>query len=278
MMRKQAVHGFKHMTCFYLLMMLAVSPVVSAEQQISPKSDDTATPDKWQFEISPYFFAAGLYGTTGVRQVQGEVEKDFGDILEDLEMGGMLAVEVRKGSWAFIFDSIYMRLGGQQFKSWQGPGGIGSLTGTLEATTTLQIYQPSLGYRVLDGRTKLDVIGAGRYTQLDADLNLVVTTGGLLPGGSRQVSGKEGWWDPVVGTRVLAPFAQKWAFTGYADIGGFGVGSDLTYQLVAGVKWQFSKVVSMKLDYRYLYQDYEKDGFVWDMAAHGPLLGFGFSF
>ncbi|MFC1766044.1 hypothetical protein ACFL6U_28695, partial [Planctomycetota bacterium] len=62
------------------------------------------------------------------------------------------------------------------------------------------------------------------------------------------------------------------------DIGGFGVGSDLTYQLMAGVKWQISKVLSMKLDYRYLYQDYSKGDVVWDMAAHGPLLGLGFSF
>lgn len=278
MRRRQEVYGFYSMTIFSLLVMLLVSPTVHATSEGAPNTDDTATPDKWQFEISPYLFAAGLNGTLGVSRVQGGVDADFGDLLENLEMGGMLMLEVRKGRWAFLLDSIYMRLGGQRTESWQGPGGIGSLTGTLEATTSLQVYQPSLGYRVMDNRTKVDVLGAGRYTQLDADLNLVTTTGGLLPGGTRQVSGKEGWWDPVVGARAIVPFAKKWAFTGYADVGGFGVGSDLTYQLLAGVKWQFSKVVSLKLDYRYLYQDYEKDNVVWDMAAHGPALGFGFGF
>lgn len=43
-------------------------------------------------------------------------------------------------------------------------------------------------------------------------------------------------------------------------------------------KWQFSKVASAKLAYRYLYQDFEKDNFVWDMAAHGPMIGIGFHF
>ena len=78
--------------------------------------------------------------------------------------------------------------------------------------------------------------------------------------------------------RLISPFSQKWSFIGYADLGGFGVGSDFTFQVIAGIKWQFSKVVSAKLAYRYLYQDFEKDNFVWDMAAHGPMLGFGFNF
>ncbi|MCK7577560.1 MAG: hypothetical protein MZV65_18315 [Chromatiales bacterium] len=41
--------------------------------------------------------------------------------------------------------------------------------------------------------------------------------------------------DPVIGIRVIAPFAEHWSFVGYADIGGFGMGSDITYQVIAGV-------------------------------------------
>ena len=65
---------------------------------------------------------------------------------------------------------------------------------------------------------------------------------------------------------------------GYADIGGFGVGSDLTYQLLAGVNWQFARSVSAKAGYRYLYQDYRNNGFVWDMTASGFYFGAGFRF
>jgi opacity protein-like surface antigen len=99
-----------------------------------------------------------------------------------------------------------------------------------------------------------------------------------LPDGSRSVSARESWWDPVIGVRVLVPLAEAWTLVGYADIGGFGVGSDLTYQLLAGVNWQFARSVSAKVGYRYFYQDYEQDGFIWDMAASGFYLGAGFKF
>jgi opacity protein-like surface antigen len=132
---------------------------------------------------------------------------------------------------------------------------------------------------VLNEQTKVDVIGAVRYTRLDTDLNLVVTTGSpLLPDGSRSISGKQNWWDPVIGVRVLHPLNEEWTLVGYADVGGFGAGSDITYQFLGGVNWQFSKSVSAKFGYRYLYQDYVNDDFVWDMAASGFYLGFGFRF
>ncbi|MGH8632847.1 MAG: hypothetical protein ACRET7_01800 [Burkholderiales bacterium] len=65
--------------------------------------------------------------------------------------------------------------------------------GGLETSIRQEIYQPFVGYRVVGGGTKFDVIGAARYTQIDTELNLTVTTGGLLPGGTRSVSEGESW-------------------------------------------------------------------------------------
>ena len=42
-----------------------------------------------------------------------------------------------------------------------------------------------------------------------------------------------------------------------------GVRADITYQAIAGIRWQFSKVVSAKLAYRYLHKDFEEDDFKW---------------
>lgn len=233
--------------------------------------------DKWRFELTPYFLAAGLNGKTGVGGVIADVDMSFSDIWDHLDIGGMLAFEVRKGRLLFLFDGIYFRLEDERTKSWQGPGGILNLTAALDATVTQQLYQLSAGYRAVDEGTKLDLFGAMRYTRLDIDLNLVTTTGGtLLPGGTRSLSDKEDWWDPVFGVRLIVPFAKKWSILAYGDAGGLGIGSDITYQAIAGVNWQFSKVVSAKLAYRYLYQDYKNDNFIWDMTAYGPILGIGF--
>jgi opacity protein-like surface antigen len=78
--------------------------------------------------------------------------------------------------------------------------------------------------------------------------------------------------------RVQHPIAERWTLTGYADIGGFGVGSDFTWQLAAGIDYVFSKVFVGKFGYRYMAVDYDKDGFRYDMANSGLYLGVGIRF
>jgi opacity protein-like surface antigen len=251
--------------------------LVLAALATAARSED-AKGDAWQFEVTPYVFGAGLRGTTGVGPVTADVDSSFGDILKHFDSGLMAAAEARKGPWVFAFDGVYFRLKDQATRSWQGPG-IGSATGDLEATVSQLVYQLAVGYRVVDtSSTKVDAIGAARYTRLDTDLNLVTTTGPLLPGGTRSVSGSADWWDPVVGFRVILPFAEHWSFMGYGDVGGFGVGSKITYQAIAGVNWEFAKSFTAKLGYRYMYQDYDKNNFLWKIAAHGAYIGLGIAF
>jgi opacity protein-like surface antigen len=237
----------------------------------------TPAEDGWQFEVTPYLWGSSLKGTVGARRVRGELDAEFSDIWEHLDSAFLGAVEARRGRWGLLFDMIYFKLVDEPTKSWQGPGGIGSATGSLEATSTMQVYQFLGAYRIKDS-IPVDLVAGARYTRLDADLNLTFTSGPLLPGGTRSVSGDESWLDPVVGIRVLAPIAEHWTGVLYADYGGFGLGSDKTYQLTAGLTWQFTQRFSAKAGYRYVYQDYEKDGFVWDVTSSGPLLGLGIRF
>jgi opacity protein-like surface antigen len=83
---------------------------------------------------------------------------------------------------------------------------------------------------------------------------------------------------PAIGARVLMPLSVAWPLIGYTDIGGFGVGSDLTYQLLAGVNWEFTEGVMAKAGCRYHYQDFDDDGFAWDMVSDGAYAGIGFQF
>ena len=98
----------------------------------------------------------------------------------------------------------------------------------------------------------------------------------LGPLTTRSVSGDESWTDAVVGVRVLHPVADHVTLMGDADVGGGG--SDLTYQFMGGVNWEFKKDFTAKVGYRYLNWDYENDGSVWDMTASGPYLRLGIRF
>lgn len=249
------------------LVMLTSSPACALE----------ASSDKLQFEVTPYLFGASLSGSSGVANVTADVDMSFSDIVDHLDSGFMAAFEARKGALGFAADGMYLRIKDERTQAWQGESGARGPTGELEATMTEQLYQLTAMYRVLDAGTTLDALVAGRYTKLDTDLDLVVS-GVVLPGGTRSVSGSNSWWDPVVGMRASIALADNWALVGYADVGGFGVGSDLTYQAIVAVHWQLSTTFIAKLGYRYFDQDYKDGGFVWDMAAQGVCIGLGIRF
>jgi len=255
----------------------AVALIVGGSLFGSPAvADEGSTDDKWQFEITPYLFAAGMNGTTAVRGISADVDMSFSDIAERLDSAFMIYGTARKNDWIFALDAIYFKITDQQSNSWQGPLG-NTNTAQLNVGMTQQNYSLSAGRRVLNEKTKVDVLGVARYTGLDTDLKLARTTGSdLRPDGSRSVSAKESWWDAAIAVRVSTPIASKWDLTGYADVGAGG--TDLSYQLLAGLNWQFSKVVSAKLGYRYFYQDYQNGSFKWDMTNSGGYLGVGFRF
>ncbi len=238
--------------------------------------DDNINSDTWQFEITPYFFAAAMDGTVGMRGVSADIDMSFSDIWERLDKAFMVYFSAQKGDWVFALDAIYFKLEDEKANSWQGPLG-NTNTAQLDADVTQQVYSLSAGRRVLNEQTRVDVLGVARYTSLDTDLKLASTTGSdLLPDGSRSVSRKESWCDAAIAVRVLTHIADKWDLVGYADIGAGG--SDLTYQLLAGVNWQFSKTLSAKFGYRHFYQDYQKDDFKWDMTTSGVYAGLGIKF
>jgi len=255
---------------------MAMGISVLCAQPVLAQSGQTS--DKWEFEIAPYLFASGLNGTVGMRGVEADVDMSFGDIWDRLDKAFMLLATAQKGDWIFGFDGMYVELDGEQTSSWQGPLG-NSNTAQLNAEMTEQIYSLSAGRNIAqqNSGSRLDVLGVARYTNLQTKLSLALTTGSdLLPDGSRSASAEYDWWDAAIGFRYVAPLSDRWDFVGYADVGAGG--SDLTYQVLAGVNWQFTNALSAKIGYRYLYQDYEKDNFKWDMAMSGAFLGLGIRF
>jgi len=265
---------FKKPLIIVIAMMLTL--IIDAFDAQSAMAEGKDNKEAWQFELTPYLFASGMNGTVGMRGVETDLDMSFSDIWDRLDKAFMLLLTAQKGDWVFAFDGLYVDLENEQSSSWQGPLG-NTNTAQLNADVTQKIYAPSVGYRVLDNNTRLDILGLARYTSLDTGMKLAFTTGSdLLPDGSRSASRKETWWDVAVGVRVVAPFAKKWAFVGYADIGAGG--SDLTYQLLAGLNWQFTKMFSAKFGYRHIYQDYSKDDFKWDMTTAGAYAGLGIRF
>jgi hypothetical protein len=93
-----------------------------------------------------------------------------------------------------------------------------------------------------------------------------------------QVSGSKSWVDPFVGFRGRYNFTDKIYASARGDIGGFGVGSKLSWQAYGALGWQINHHWSTELGYRYLSEDYESGGFVFDAALQGAYLGVTYTF
>jgi hypothetical protein len=104
---------------------------------------------------------------------------------------------------------------------------------------------------------------------------LNVTTG-ALPG--FDVSQRKTWAAPVVGVRGVANITQKFFLAGKFDIGGAGIGADLTTQLYGAAGYSFTKHFALLGGYRWLQVDYDDDeGFLFDTQMNGIMIGAKFS-
>jgi hypothetical protein len=218
----------------------------------------------WTFEISPYFWAAGLKGNIGVssRFPPASVDLDFNTIFENLDMAVMLAGEARRGRFGIIGEFNYLSLSADA----QTPGPLYS---GAELKNDVVFATMALAYRVYsDNRAAIDVAAGARFWDVKFELDFHP---GLLAGQNAERS--ESWIDPIVGLRGSLNLGSGIFLSAMGDVGGFGVASDMSWQVMGLLGYQFNQSVTAVVGYRHLSVDYEKDGFVWDVELSGPLIG-----
>jgi hypothetical protein len=137
------------------------------------------------------------------------------------------------------------------------------------------------------GALAVDVLAGARYWYQEADLSLDVTAaldvGDLQIAGARAFarSGSVDWLDPVIGARVRYTVAPGHELLLRGDIGGFGVGSDLSWQALGAYGFELGTYQGISfsgvIGYRALYVDYVqgegRSRYEFDMLQHGPVLG-----
>jgi hypothetical protein len=82
----------------------------------------------------------------------------------------------------------------------------------------------------------------------------------------------------VVGLRAIFRLTPDLSVGVLANVGGFGIGSDLSWQLVGGIDWSVGRCVSLNAGWMVLDLDYEDGDFRYDVRMSGPYLGVTFRF
>jgi hypothetical protein len=221
---------------------------------------------EWTHEFAPYVWGAAMQGKTQVGPITADVDVSFGDIVDNLELGFMGIYRATRDQHSITVDTVYMGLGA----TGTGPAGFTKADVDVDQLA----LEVSYGYEVFD---RLTLFGGLRYNDLAAEIKV---TGPL--GASQAGKASPDWVDPIIGAHYTIPFSEAWSLTLRGDIGGFGIGSDLAWQGVASMRWQFSDKVGALAAYRYMDMDYEDgsglDYFRYDIATSGPALGIIFTF
>jgi hypothetical protein len=90
------------------------------------------------------------------------------------------------------------------------------------------------------------------------------------------------WVDPIVGLNLRTPPGRAVLLKVYSEIGGFGAGSDFTWQVFPTIGFKLASSVSLEFGYRWLDLDYKKgqgnERFAYNVLTQGPVGGFAFRF
>src|SRR2546430_9508299 len=95
---------------------------------------------------------------------------------------------------------------------------------------------------------------------------------------SQTLSRTDYWFDPYVGLRGRYNFNKTFYTAVRGEIGGFGVGADLMWEVEAVVGVNLTRNIFTEIGYRALGADYENDGLLFDAVLHGPQITTGITF
>lgn len=246
--------------------------------------------DDWEFSVAPYVWAAGLEGDVTFRNLKTDVDVSFSDILDNLDIAALGHAELRKDRLSLFVDAIYLKMGADATV----PVSIGPITRGIGVDAESEVIIGEFGafYRVADwvlgdgedvDRTlSLEVLGGGRYVSLEHEFDLTLALPFLGATFSRTVTLSDDWIDPIVGLRAVGDLGHGFALRVRGDVGGFGVGSDFTWNALGLIAYDVTDSVTVGAGYRALYFDYDDgsgiNAVAYDVTMHGPLFGAEFRF
>lgn len=226
----------------------------------------------WQFTLAPYLWTPRTEIDLAVGTLTRSTTIDFSDIVDDLNFAFTGHFEASWREWTALLDLMYLKLG----KDETTPAGVQT-----ELDYQQLFFEFGGTYRLATlpvGRTghiSFEALAGGRVMYVDTEL----TTGGQSR--SRDAT----LVDPMFGGRLAYHITDSVALWLRGDVAGFGLSdsqSQITYNVIAGLSWRFTRVASLFAGWRYMHVEIEKGSGARtldaDLSLNGPFLGFNFYF
>ena len=244
-------------------LLLLFSGQAFAQEIGDTKVEHTASPantslsESWKFTVRPYLFFTGVSGSVTVDPITIPINSTFSSLLDNLRLGFFISLSAEKRKWGVYTDFQYSNLFAE---------GTGRIPSSFELENTLG--ELDLTFRVPSAPTLRFLAGARIYSIKQT----VTVAGEELPEASTTV------FDPVIGAQGAWKLSSRWDYEMRGDIGGFGLSSEFTYQLLMLFHWELSQSVSIPFGYRILGYQIKKSSVHFNYRMTGAMLGLEFRF
>ncbi len=261
-----------------MISIAAVSAIGILSTGTRAASADETLSTGWTGSLSTYSWLPWISGDVRVRNASLDVDVGPTDILKNLDWSTlpvwMSYGELRNGRLTLFNDIVWSAL--------EAGAGIEGrvLAGSVEAEYRQLTVELGAAYQVFTGAgSSIDLLAGGRYWRQET--NVFLQGGGPLALAIER-SGTVDWVDPFVGARFQQNVAPGQSVVARADIGGFGVGSDFSWQAMATFNMELCTTGGRRIDgylgYRALGVEYSEGAYDFDAVQHGPVFGLTMNF
>ena len=179
----------------------------------------------------------------------------------------MGAAEFRDGPYGLMLDYIHAPVkAGFNTANIVFSGGTGGVT--IDTGTAIFMYRP-----ITQPDQYIDVGMGVRGWGLNASIAL---NQGLLP--AANVSNGLSWADPLLATRYHKDMGNGYSLTAYGDIGGFGLGAHIDWQLLGTIDYALNSWIDLHGGFRSMNFSYGAARADFNVNMYGPILSATFRF
>lgn len=245
------------------------------------------TPKVFNFSINPYVWFMAVGGTVGYYEDQKfAFNKSFSDAVKYLKMAAAVAGKFKYKRVSFVYDISYVNLKGfgTEVPAENAPHILSSnwtvkqtlydlfLTYLFPSKSKSAMVDIYVGTRIWALNTEATIMRADTIQPADG-YTIVDTT-------QSQKGYNNTWVDPVIGvnSEFVLSKDRKWIAYAKGDIGGFGVNSQMTWQMTAGAGYMLSPNFPLTLGFKYVGVNYDKEAKNWTVNDYGPILSIGYRY
>ncbi len=237
---------------------------------ISYGQDTIKTNSSWHFKVEPNILFPHMKGKAGSSSALPTVEVDqkAGDFLKHLKFAGMISAEAENENWVITADLLYASLEENVKKA---PilysGKLTAKELMIEAGLLRKIYP------WLEAGVSLNLVNLNS----SADINVINPTSGNINHFYKSIS--KTWIDPMIVVRTKSNSNSNFLYSATGKIGGFGIGSDLVWEVEGLLGYRFNHYFYAMGGYQYMSIDYKSGNnnsyLKYDMDTFGPMIKLG---